>query len=192
MTQECTYDFIDKVIFDENLVNKTAGKLAEYFSSYYGDEEVVVLTVLNGGCYFRDLLFSHPSLKEKKNFQHSDILAKSYYLNKKTKIPTVKINSNIDLSGKIILVIDDIYDSGETLDAIRNMLKQSNPQRVDYAVIVVREKNRDAKMNSFNLFSCFRILINDFLVGCGMDFNDGNRELPFIATIKKELIDDGK
>lgn len=90
-----------------------------------------------------------------------------------------------DLTGRHVLVIDDILDSGNTLKLIKDTLAARNPDSVRTCVLL--RKQRPEAMACPVDYVCFDIP-DEFVVGYGLDYNDYYRNLPEIVTLKRELI----
>jgi len=180
------HDFIDKIILIDTqikeIVERTAKKIRKYYEK---KEDIEVIVVLNGAKRFADDIFSCYILNNNK-FNINYIKAKSY--NDKNKFKKVKIEE-INLShikNKEVLIIDDIYEKGETLYSIINFVKEYNPKDVKVCVLMERDRkhSRDIKIDFLGVL----IRDPDFLAGYGLDYkgDESYRDMPLIATMKDE------
>jgi hypoxanthine phosphoribosyltransferase len=175
-------DFIKEILFDEEAIAKRIPEIREQIFDHYKNVKgrVKVLSVLKGGRYFSKLLFKNCPRK----FQLGYISASSYVNNK--KLPNNKIY--IDVMGQKlyrsnVLLIDDIYDTGNTLSQINTRLG-THSAVVQNVVLVKRTGHH--KFNVPILSYGFEVKQKDFLVGCGLDYNGQYRKLPYIASVKEE------
>jgi hypoxanthine phosphoribosyltransferase len=88
------------------------------------------------------------------------------------------------LTGQHVLLIDDILDSGSTLRAVTDELKQRDPATLHTCVLL--RKQRDQAMNFPIDYVAFDIP-DEFVVGYGLDYNDQYRNVPQIVTLKPEV-----
>jgi hypoxanthine phosphoribosyltransferase len=84
-----------------------------------------------------------------------------------------------------ILLLDDILDSGTTINAIREKLQTASPQSIRVCVLLRKIKERarpiEADYVGFDI-------ADEFVVGYGLDYGEGYRNLPCIGVLKKELM----
>jgi len=181
-------NFIKDIVFWPIQIDRASCVLAHKINNFYkdSDEDVIVLVVLNGAEKFANFLFSKDWLGTYDKFEVYHITASSYKDNK--KLPNNEIY--IDFSGDVeivknkrVLIVDDIYDSGNTLDKITKEVKKHNPKDVQCAVLLERNKH-DICVDVE--FVGLKVDTDDFLVGYGLDFDGGYRDLPYIASIKTE------
>ena len=90
-----------------------------------------------------------------------------------------------DVAGRDILLLDDILDSGTTINAIREKLQTASPQSIRVCVLLRKIKERarpiEADYVGFDI-------ADEFVVGYGLDYGEGYRNLPCIGVLKKELM----
>jgi len=99
---------------------------------------------------------------------------------------SVKIGKDIDfeMSGKDIILIEDILDTGVTLAALREFVAGFGPSSLKICALLDKPSHRKADINADYVgFAC----PDDFIVGYGLDFAEHYRNLPYIASLKPEL-----
>jgi hypoxanthine phosphoribosyltransferase len=89
------------------------------------------------------------------------------------------------ICGKSILIIDDIYDTGLTLNSVIEHIRQSDPK--DIKTCILLEKQTPHRKPGRVDFLGFRVE-DTFVIGYGMDYRDQYRDLPFIATLHPDRI----
>ena len=101
----------------------------------------------------------------------------------------VKIIKDLDhdLSGKDILIVEDILDSGMTLSYLKKILSQRNVSSIRIATLLDKPERRiaDVKADYF----CFTVP-DEFVVGYGLDYDQQYRHLPYIGVLKPEIYED--
>ena len=175
---------IDKVILTDVQIKRVINKISKKINNYYkNSKEIEVLVILEGAKIFSNDIFASSFLETSK-FNVTFVKINSYYNGTKSKN---KINiEKCDLShikGKEILIIDDIYETGNTLYSFLECIEKYNPLEVRICVLLERDKDHEKKVNID--FLGVRTSILDFLVGYGLDFQGKCRELPLIGTLKK-------
>jgi len=167
---------IKKLIEDKSISVKIREMAAE-INSYFKDSCFTLLSILNGSFIFTSDLARELS-KYTLNFDIKFIRLKSYAGKKSTgKIDWIDFENN--LKNKNILVVDDIFDSGLTLQELYGKLKK-NGNNVKTAVLLIKETERSVNIEPD--FYGFKIP-DKFVVGYGLDYNEQYRGLPYIGYI---------
>lgn len=140
---------------------------------------VHVLILLNGG-----LIFASDLLRELPSHFFMDTIRISSYGGEFATSGTVKCCGNWpDLTGQTVLVVDDVLDTGLTLEAVCRKLKEEGATRICTVVAVDKKGQRKTDFEAdFVGFTADR----EFLVGYGMDYADKYRNLPYIAQMNEE------
>lgn len=142
-------------------------------------DPVHVLILLNGG-----LMFASDLLRELPSHFLMDTVRISSYGRESTSSGTVKCSENwADVTGQTVLVVDDVLDTGLTLESVCRKLKEQGASRVCTVVAVDKKGQRKVNFEAdFVGFTAGR----EFLVGYGMDYADKYRNLPYIALMNEE------
>ena len=140
---------------------------------------VAVLLLLNGA-----LMFGSDLLRELPAHFIVDTLRVSSYGMETTSSGQVKWGDNWpDFTGKKVLVVDDVLDTGHTLQAVCNKLREKGALQVYTAVAVDKKGQRQVDCDAdFVGFTAG----HEFLVGYGMDYAEKYRNLPYIAVLTGE------
>ncbi len=111
-----------------------------------------------------------------------DFMTLSSYGSGKTSSGTITMNSSHadDISGKKIVLIDDILESGNTLHFAKNMMLEKGAQSVHICVLLDKPNKREIEIEAD--FTGFKIE-DTFVVGYGLDYAGFYRELPFIGAL---------
>ena len=168
------------VLFTEDEIMKRVGEIADALYAKYGDEEVTFVCTLKGAVFFAcDLL------KKYKGDARIDFLRVSSYEGESS---TGKINLKLPLNaeninGKNIVVVEDIVDTGYTLNYIRNYIKEMNPKSYLECTLLDKKARRVVEIDPD--YSGF--VIDDlFVIGYGLDYDQKYRNLPYIGVVVKE------
>jgi hypoxanthine phosphoribosyltransferase len=114
-----------------------------------------------------------------------DFMAVSSYGNSRVSSGIVRITKDLECSieGKEVIIIEDIVDSGRTLNYLIKNLRARNPKSIEVCALL--DKNVPRKMENSVKYKGFDIP-NKFVVGYGLDFAEKYRNLPFIGYIENE------
>ena len=91
-----------------------------------------------------------------------------------------------DIVDKDVLVVEDIIDTGKTMQKVSNLLKSRNPKSFRVLTLLNKPSNRKVSFEP-DKFG-FEIKKDQFVVGFGFDWEEKLRQLPYIGVIKKEII----
>ncbi len=175
-------DDLERVLFDERTILARLDQLAAQISADYRERELTVIAVLNGSLIFMADLLRRISLPLKLDC----LSVASYHGGTKTTGEVVFKQIMLpDVAGRHILILDDILDSGLTLNAIRRRLEEARPLSIKVCVLLEKQIDRAAPIDAD--YIGFEIG-NEFVVGYGLDYMERYRNLPCIGVLRKELI----
>jgi hypoxanthine phosphoribosyltransferase len=117
-------------------------------------------------------------------------MAISTYAGKTESSGEVKILKDLDTSieGRHVLIIEDIVDTGLTMDSVTRLLKTRKPKSLKICTLLDKVERRRIKVN-IDYFG-FKIP-NKFVVGYGLDYEEKYRNLPYIGVLKEEIYKEG-
>jgi len=172
---------IEKILLTEAEIHLRLEEVAGQIAECYRDQPLTVLAVLKGSfIFFADLLRRIPL-----RLQVECLNVSSYQGTQSSGV--VRFGERLpDLSGRHILVLDDIFDTGRTLAAVKETVI-AHPGVLSVKTCVLLEKNVAHCVEWAPDFYGFRIP-NEFVVGYGLDYNENYRNLPFIGTLQLEKI----
>ena len=167
------------VLIDEEKLNKRIKEIAEQISNDYKDEEIVLVCILKGAAYF--------TIDLSKNIDNTsvilDFMKVSSYGNETET--TGKVDLKIDLSTNIenknVIIVEDILDTGYTLNYLYDYLKSKNPKTLKICVLLDKKERRKKSIDVD--YTGFEIE-NKFVVGYGLDYEDKLRNLPYVGYIE--------
>ncbi len=177
------HDHLDTVLFDEPQILARLDAIAERITDDYRGKNLTVVAILHGGLIMMADLLRRIRLPLKMEC----ISVESYHGGTESS-GEVKFNVGRmpDFSGEHVLVIDDILDSGRTLDAIaRKVRAECNPESLRLGVLLDKRTPRAVEV----AVDYVGFEIDDlFVVGYGLDYQGRYRNLPLIGTLKTEHI----
>lgn len=154
-------------------------RLAAQLNLHYAGLNPIVLVVMNGGLIPAGQLITQLTFYHRMHYIH----ATRYHNNMGTNNLSWKYKPDINLKGKHVLLIDDIFDEGITLKAIVEELQKEQPASIDCCVLL--NKQHDRKVSNFRVDFVGLNIEDRYVYGCGMDYHGYLRHLPGIYAIKE-------
>lgn len=172
---------MESILVTESAIKRRVRKLGREIEATYGDEEITVISIINGA-----ILFTADLLREISNPVRLDCIRVSSYRNqtKSTGKPQMLHSLSLDVSNRHVLLIDDILDTGKTLAMVTATIKKLNPASLKTCVLLDKIGRREVNFDSE--FVGFEIP-DKFVVGYGLDFAERYRNLPCIGVLRSDL-----
>ncbi len=164
-----------EILISREEINRRVEQLGREISQDYKGRELHLVGVLNGAFMFLADLARHLSIPCQICF-----LQASSYKDQLVSTGKVKLMHNLDLSGKDVLVVEDIFDTGLTLKNIREDLYVQKPTSLEICALL--NKRIPDKLAVNVKYIGFEIE-NRFVVGYGLDYAEKFRELPHISCL---------
>lgn len=172
---------IKKVLLSEEVINAKIKELATRISEDYKGKELLVVGVLKGSVIFAAELIKNITIP-----CEIDFMAVSSYGSSSETTGVVRILKDLDheACGKDIIIVEDIVDSGVTLDYLLKYLKARKANSVEIVSLLTKPSRR--KVDIECKYIGFETP-DEFLVGYGLDYAEKYRNLPFIGVLKEEV-----
>ncbi|MCI8442335.1 MAG: hypoxanthine phosphoribosyltransferase [Provencibacterium sp.] len=170
-----------KVLISEQQLQEKVSELGRQISEDYRDKNLLLVSVLKGSIVFMADLMRAITIHARVDF----MAVSSYGSGVKTS-GVVKIIKDLDLplEGYDILIVEDILDSGKTLDYLKDILSQRAPKSIRIATLLDKPDRREANIKP----DYFGFVVPDeFVVGYGLDYAEKYRNLPYIGVLKPEV-----
>lgn len=168
-----------KKLIDEEKLNKGIETVAQRISDDYNGEEIILICILKGAVYFAVDL----SKKINTSVVILDFMKVSSYGKNKETTGKVEltIDLNINIENKNVIIVEDIIDSGYTLNYLYDYLKSKNPKTLKICVLLDKKERRkkDIKVD----YTAFEVE-DKFIVGYGLDYENKYRNLPYIGYVE--------
>ena len=172
---------MESILVTEAAIKRRLRKLGREIQATYGDEEITVISIINGA-----ILFTADLLRQIANPVRLDCIRISSYRNqtKSTGKPQMLHSLSLDVSNRHVLLIDDILDTGKTLAMVTATIKKLNPASLKTCVLLDKIGRREVAFDAE--FVGFEIP-DKFVVGYGLDFAERYRNLPCIGVLRPDL-----
>lgn len=169
------------ILLTEEEVDQRINEIAAQVSRDYEGKSVHLICILKGGVFFTCELAKRIAVPVSLDFMS----VSSYGADTKSS-GVVKIIKDLDepLTGKHVLIVEDIIDSGRTLSYLTEVLKQRGPEDIRICTLLDKPERRVKKQVKVD-YTCFTIP-DKFVVGYGLDYAQKYRNLPYIGVIEME------
>src|SRR5262245_33111810 len=169
-----------KVLIEERELQQRVKDLGEQISRDYQGKHLHLICILKGACIFLADLIRHLPLDISIDF-----MAVSSYANSLHTSGEVKIIKDLDsiIQGREVMIIEDILDTGLTLDYLTRSLRTRGPSSLNICALLSKPTRRIKEVNA--AYVGFEIP-DEFVVGYGLDFAERYRNLPTISVMKKD------
>lgn len=171
-----------RILIPEDEVDRRICQIAERISKDYEGKEIHLVCVLKGGVFFMCELAKRITVPVSMDF-----MALSSYGNATSSSGKITIKKELDeaVTGKHVLVVEDIVDSGRTLKFLLSELAARDPASIHLCTLLDKPDRRVVDIKAD--YTCFEIP-DEFVVGYGLDYAQKYRNLPYIGVveIKKE------
>lgn len=171
-----------RVLLDEVQLTEGVDRLAKEIDQHFGDRPLTVIAIMTGSLVLFADLIRRLSMPQRVGV----VQASSYRGGMKSGDLTVDAKMLIDVAGRDVLLVDDIFDTGKTLDRISGMMVEFGAASVKTAVLL--HKRTDHVVELRPDFKAFEIP-DEFVVGYGLDFMDMYRNLPYLAILEPDEIE---
>ena len=180
-------DDIERILFHEQIIFERLDALAKQITEAYQGQEFTVIAVLNGSLIFASDLLRRIPLPLRLDCisvasYHGGVESSGFVTFDQISMP--------DVTGRHVLILDDILDSGRTLHAIADRLQaEARPASIRIGVLLRKLKKRAKELEAD--FVGFDIG-DEFVVGYGLDYAEKYRNLPFVGVLKREVFAGGE
>lgn len=170
---------VRRVVFDAGCIARRVGELGREVTDAYPTGELLVLGLLKGS-----FIFTADLVREIGRPLQVDFMVASSYGASTTSSGNVRLlyDPATDLAGKHVLLVEDIIETGRTLQRLLSLLASRQPASLAVCTLLDKKMAPPIPEVRFTGFEC----PNAFLVGYGLDHAERYRHLPFIAELAQE------
>ncbi|MDG0964253.1 MAG: hypoxanthine phosphoribosyltransferase [Opitutales bacterium] len=172
---------IKQILLPQEVIEKRVREIGKEIDQYYQDREIIIITLLDGAIVFTADLIRNLAIPLRL-----DCLRVSSYGNSTDPETAPRILSSLksDVRDKHVLLVDDILDTGNTLQSVFDEVSSKQPASVHSCVFLDKPERRQ---NGFKAdWSGFSIP-DEFVVGYGLDYAGRYRQLPFVGSLKPSI-----
>jgi len=169
-----------KILIDELTLQERIQQLADEITEDYQGKKLTLICILKGSIYF----FTDLSRRIKLDTELEFIRVSSYNGENSTGEITLKLDLDNPITGKDVIVIEDIIDTGRTLSYLLKYLSKQNPNSLKLCTLLDKPERREVKDIKVD-YTGFTIP-NRFVIGYGLDLDEQYRNIPEIDCIIDE------
>lgn len=171
---------VEYVMLSERKIMKRVKELAAQMDKLYGGRKPVVVCILKGSVlFFTDLI------RHMKTPLTIDFMSVSSYGNGTTSGELkIKQDLSTDITGRDVLIVEDIIDSGNTLYNLKKLLNSRSPASVNIVTLLDKPARREVPMEpEYKGF----VIEDEFVIGYGLDYAEEYRNLPYVGVLKRSV-----
>ena len=172
---------VERVMLTGEQIAARVKALAAQLDKLYEGRQPVVICILKGSVmFFADLI------REMKTPIQIDFMAVSSYGKGSISLGKLQVKKDltVNISGKDVLIVEDIIDSGNTLYELKKMLNSRSPSSVNIVTLLDKPERREVPMEpEYKGF----VIEDEFVVGYGLDYAEDYRNLPYIGVLKRSV-----
>jgi hypoxanthine phosphoribosyltransferase len=168
------------ILYSADQIQKRVNELADEIARDYGHEEFLAISIMKGSFIFAADLIRCLSLRKAQPVV--DFITLASYGSGTSSCGAISILNDLTfpITGKRVLIIDDILDTGRTLQAACRMLSERGATEVRTCVLLDKPARRVAPIEAN--YRGFQIE-NVFIIGYGLDYDNRYRHLPYLTTL---------
>ena len=169
---------VKEILYTQEEITQKCKELGKQITHDYQGKDVILIGLLKGSVPFLAELSKYIELDV--TFDHMDV---SSYECVESRTITIKKDIDQDVSGKELLLVEDILDTGKTLSTVKAMFEERGAASVEIVTMLDKKEGRtypiEAKYVGYEI-------PNAFVIGFGLDFNEKYRNLPYVGILKEE------
>ena len=174
-------NMIKEVLLTEEQIQAKVEELAQTLSREYADKDPVFVGVLKGVVIFYADMLKHINTPCQMDF----MWISSYGSCTTSGKMVVKQDISCDIKGRHVVILEDIFDTGNSLQYTYDYLLSKEPASLKICTLLDKPERRNPSVTIQPDYTGF-VIPNEFVVGYGLDFDEHYRNLPYIGILKPE------
>jgi hypoxanthine phosphoribosyltransferase len=171
-------DLIKEILVSKEALQERIKELAQQINQDYQGKDLHLICILRGGVLFLTDLMRHLSVPITIDF----MAVSSYGAARRQSSGQVRITYDLksEIQGRDVLLVEDIVDSGYTIDSVLALLRTRHPRSLRVCTLLDKPERREVEVP---IDYCGFVIPNKFVFGYGLDLDEYWRNLPFIASV---------
>lgn len=174
---------IEQILLTQEQIQKRIRELGAQLSADYAGKDPIFVGVLKGVVIF----FADMVRAVDIPCQFDFMCIKSYHGTESNGQPTIVMDVNAKLEGRHVVILEDVFDTGTSLQFTYEHLLKRNPASLRICTLLDKPSRRKPGITVTADYTGFEIE-NKFVVGFGLDYNERYRNLPYVGCLKPEAI----
>jgi hypoxanthine phosphoribosyltransferase len=174
-------EMTDHILLDQELLQRRVAELGKTISADYKDKDLILICVLKGGVAFLTDLMRQITIPHEIDF----LAISSYGMGRRESSGAVRLIMDLkaDIAGRHVLIVEDIVDSGRTMDYLLRAFWARQPASLRVCSLLNKPSRRAVEVPlDYIGFD----IPDEFVLGYGLDFDEKYRNLPYVAVLKEE------
>lgn len=171
---------IERVLLSEEQIQQKVTELAKQISVEYAGKNPVFVGVLKGV-----VMFFGDFVKQVTTPCQIDFMWISSYKGTTSSTMQVKRDVSTDIKGRHVVILEDIFDTGNSLEFTYHHLLSKEPASLKICTLLDKPERRNPVVTVKADYTGF-VIPNEFVVGYGLDFNEYYRNLPYVGVLKPD------
>jgi len=173
---------IKEILLTEEQIQNKVKELGAILTAEYEGKNPIVVGVLKGvAIFYADMI-----REIKVPCQMDFMWISSYAGTHSTGNMMVRQDLSADIKDRHVLILEDIFDTGNSLDFTVKHLKSRNPASIKVCTLLDKPERRNPRVTLKADYTGF-VIPNEFVVGYGLDYAEAYRNLPYIGILKPEV-----
>lgn len=172
------HEFLDEILIPEDILQARIAELGVHISQDYEGKNLLLVCILRGGIMFLADLMRRISVPHTLDF----MAVSSYGIGARetTGRARITLDLNTDILDRNVLLIEDIVDSGHTIQSVIHFLETRHPKSLKVCTLLDKSTRREVDVP---IDYCGFVIPDKFIFGYGLDIDEYYRNLPFIAVL---------
>jgi hypoxanthine phosphoribosyltransferase len=172
------HEFLQEILIQENALQMRIAELGAQISRDYQGQNLHLVCILRGGVLFLADLMRHITVPHTIDF----MAVFSYGAGARQTSGQVRITLDLkeSIQGRDVLLVEDIVDSGNTINSVLKLLETRNPHSLRVCTLLDKVERREVQVP---IDYCGFFIPDKFVFGYGLDMDEYYRNLPFIGTV---------
>jgi hypoxanthine phosphoribosyltransferase len=174
-------EMVARVLVDQEALQQRVAELGQEISADYEGKDLVLVCVLKGGITFLTDVMREITVPHEVDF----LAISSYGAGQRESTGAVRLVMDLkgDIAGRDVLVIEDIVDSGQTMDYLLRLFWARQPTSLRVCTLLNKPSRRTVEVPlDYVGFD----IPDEFVLGYGLDLDEKYRNLPYVAVLKQE------
>lgn len=172
---------IKEILITEEQLKAKVAELGKILAEDYRDKNPVVVGVLKGVVIFYADMIRAMEIPCQMDF----MCVSSYQGTQSSGRTQISKDLSCDIAGRHVLILEDIFDTGNSLEFIINHLKNKGAASLKICTLLDKPERRNPNVKVHCDYTGF-VIPNEFVVGYGLDYDEKYRNLPYVGILKPE------
>ena len=173
---------VERILITEEQLQNRIKEMAAEISRDYAGKDPVFVGVLKGVVFFFSDFVKQITIPCQIDF----MCISSYSGAESTGAMDVKMDVSTDIKGRNVIILEDIFDTGSSLNFTYHHLLAMEPASLKIVTLLDKPERRKPEVTVKADYTGF-VIPNEFVIGYGMDYNEYYRNLPYVGVLKPEV-----